>query len=189
MRREDFETLLERLLVSVVDGGSPPSIKAFQKTAELRDAVLSAWDAQAAELERERMRLSACGVVAVADTPASAARARDMLPEYRSDSCDLVARMVDRLMELRADVEEHRKERAEADKLAACITVGVGRKDAEALWVGVSLTAENAPRARVVETRNGDVLVRRGDGPLWPGGPTDAEIVALGATVLAWRKP
>lgn len=56
-----------------------------------------------AELERERMRLAACGVVALADTPESAAQAREMCDEYRSASCDDVARRVDECMTLRAE--------------------------------------------------------------------------------------
>lgn len=56
-----------------------------------------------AELERERMRLAACGVVAMANTPESAARARDIHPDYRSASCDDVARIVDSEMSLRAE--------------------------------------------------------------------------------------
>lgn len=55
------------------------------------------------ELERERMRLTACGVVAMADTPESAAKAREMRDEYRSASCDDVARRVDECMTLRAE--------------------------------------------------------------------------------------
>ena len=54
-----------------------------------------------AELERERLRLAACGVVALANTPESAAKARDMHADYRSASCDDVARAVDREMQLR----------------------------------------------------------------------------------------
>lgn len=57
-----------------------------------------------AELERERMRLAACGVVAMANTPESAARARDIHPDYRSASCDDVARAVDSEMSLRAEL-------------------------------------------------------------------------------------
>ena len=60
----------------------------------------------AAELERERMRLAACGVVALSDTPDSAAKARDMLPEYCSASCDDVARQVDECMQMRGEREE-----------------------------------------------------------------------------------
>ncbi len=56
-----------------------------------------------AELERERMRLAACGVVAMADTPESAAKAQEMRDEYRSASCDDVARRVDECMTLRAE--------------------------------------------------------------------------------------
>ena len=62
--------------------------------------------AVAAELERERMRLAACGVVALADTPDSAAKGREMLPEYRSASCDDVARRVDECMQMRVEREE-----------------------------------------------------------------------------------
>jgi hypothetical protein len=55
-----------------------------------------------AELERERLRLAACGVVALADTPESAAKARDMHPDYRSASLDDVIRQSDALMTARA---------------------------------------------------------------------------------------
>jgi cell division septum initiation protein DivIVA len=57
------------------------------------------------ELERERMRVIACGVVAMANTPENAARVREMHDDYRSASCDDVARMVDEQMRLRAEIE------------------------------------------------------------------------------------
>ena len=56
------------------------------------------------QLETERMRLAACGVVAMSNTPDSAVKVRDMLPQYYSASCDDVARLVDREMELRQQV-------------------------------------------------------------------------------------
>jgi hypothetical protein len=62
-----------------------------------------------AELETERMRLAACGVVAMANTPESAKAARDMHQDYRSASCDDVARMVDENMKLRADIAAERE--------------------------------------------------------------------------------
>jgi len=61
-----------------------------------------------AQLERERIRLAACGVVALSNTPESAARAREMLPEYESASCNDVARMVDKNMDLEAQLAELR---------------------------------------------------------------------------------
>lgn len=61
-----------------------------------------------AALETERMRLAACGVVAMADTPDSAEYARNMHPDYRSASCDDVARRVDECMALRKDAERYR---------------------------------------------------------------------------------
>lgn len=60
----------------------------------------------ARELGVERMRLAACGVVALANTPESAAKAREMLPEYHSGSCDTVASAVDREMALRGRLAE-----------------------------------------------------------------------------------
>lgn len=57
------------------------------------------------DCERERMRLAACGVVAISDTPESAKQARDMHSDYRSASCDDVARRVDECMRLRAENE------------------------------------------------------------------------------------
>lgn len=56
-----------------------------------------------AELERERTRLAACGVVAMADTKESAYQVRKMVEEYRSASFDDVARRVDECMALRAE--------------------------------------------------------------------------------------
>ena len=69
------------------------------------ERVIAERDALRAEVERERMRLVACGVVANANTPATAAEARKMHDDYRSASCDDVARAVDREMALRAEVE------------------------------------------------------------------------------------
>jgi len=58
-----------------------------------------------AELETERTRLAACGVVALANTPDSAKQAREMRPEYWSASCGDVARMVDENIKLRAMIQ------------------------------------------------------------------------------------
>lgn len=75
-----------------------------EAAAELRR--LDAENAQLrAELETERMRLAACGVVAMSNTPESAKRNREMKDEYWSASCQDVASMVDREMELRAELE------------------------------------------------------------------------------------
>lgn len=75
-------------------------------TADAKDAEITALRAQVerlkADLERERMRLVACGVVALANTAETAAKAREMSPEYWSASCGDVARAVDREMDLRA---------------------------------------------------------------------------------------
>jgi len=64
------------------------------------------------ELETERMRLAACGVVAMANTRESAEKARQMHPDYMSASCQDVMRAVDaemgyreRIAELEADAK------------------------------------------------------------------------------------
>lgn len=67
-----------------------------------------------AKLETERMRLAACGAVALADTPNSAKRTRDMHPDYRSAACDDVARRVDECIRLRAQVKQQAEVYAES---------------------------------------------------------------------------
>lgn len=62
-------------------------------------------DATLDELENERMRLAACGVVACADTPESAVEARKMHREYYSASCRDVEQRVDECIELREKVK------------------------------------------------------------------------------------
>lgn len=67
-------------------------------------------EARVRELEErlhlEQMRLAACGVVAQANTPESSMEARAMHPDYRSASCDDVAKAVDREMALRERVKK-----------------------------------------------------------------------------------
>jgi len=59
-----------------------------------------------AELERERIRLAACGVVAMSNTPESAEKSRQMQGMYWSASCEDVARAVDKQMQLAAELAE-----------------------------------------------------------------------------------
>lgn len=84
------------------------------------------------ELERERMRLAACGVVAMADTPESAQKARDMKEEYRSASCEDVARRVDECMALRAERGTLAAKLAELDGQEPVAWMGFGPRDGRA---------------------------------------------------------
>lgn len=59
-------------------------------------------------LEREQLRLAACGVIALADTPESAAEARQMHSDYESAALDSVKRRVDECIALRQMVRELR---------------------------------------------------------------------------------
>ena len=74
---------------------------------ELATATRERDEAQA-ELETERLRLAACGVVAMANTPESAARVRDILPKHFSASLHSVMGAVDREMDLRVEIERLR---------------------------------------------------------------------------------
>ena len=77
--------------------------------AELRrqhgeiEALKAERDALHKELDDERMKHAACGVIAMANTPESARKARDMHPAYRSASVRDVENAVDREMALRAE--------------------------------------------------------------------------------------
>lgn len=59
-------------------------------------------------LEREQMRLAACDVIAMCDTPASAAEARQMHSDHESAALDSVKRRVDECIALRQMVRELR---------------------------------------------------------------------------------
>ena len=61
-----------------------------------------------AALEREQIRLAACDVVAMSDTPESAAKARKMHPDYESAALESVKRRVDECIALRQMVRELR---------------------------------------------------------------------------------
>lgn len=78
-------------------------------------------DALKAELEIERIRLDACGVVAIADTPESAATVRYMREEYRSASFDDVARRVDECIALRTERDSLRLVCGEAYQMAGVL--------------------------------------------------------------------
>ena len=77
---------------------------AMTEAADTITALRAEVEQLKADLERERMRLAACGVVALSNTPESAAKARQMAPEYWSASCGDVERAVDREMALRSQL-------------------------------------------------------------------------------------
>jgi hypothetical protein len=99
------DRLTDNAEIDAAEGGNPDVIKLeLDAAAELR-RLSAENEALYGQLATERMRLSACGVVAQADTPESAAVARAMDPKFRSASCDDVARRVDECIALRAQVE------------------------------------------------------------------------------------
>lgn len=85
------------------------TIRALKEVQEEADrlrkhAGIKALEETQAELERTRLQLAACGVVARANTPESANSAREMCDDWKSASCDDVARAVDREMSLRVNL-------------------------------------------------------------------------------------
>lgn len=93
-------------LAETFDHPLPPEWSDMQAAAAELRRLHAENEGLRAELEREQMRLAACGVVAMSDTPESAGKARDMHPDYRSASCEDVARRVDECMHLRARIAE-----------------------------------------------------------------------------------
>lgn len=81
------------------------------------------------QLETERMRLAACGVVALANTRESAKEARDMHPDYWSASCGDVVRAVDAEMDLREQLASVAKERDEIAAQARMLDRMVDERD------------------------------------------------------------
>lgn len=78
------------------------------------------------DLERERIRLAVCGVVAMCDTPEAAARSRDMRQEYFSASCGDVIRRVEECIRLRKECDELRAKLANRDQIIAECAAAVG---------------------------------------------------------------
>jgi len=73
------------------------------------DALKADYGLRTKELETERIRLAACGVVALSNTAESAVKASEMHPDYRSASLGDVERAVDAEMTLREENERLRK--------------------------------------------------------------------------------
>lgn len=97
--------IIERLRRPIVRVNAEVALlcEAAIRAADEIERLTAERDEARAELERERIRLVACGVVAMSNTPESAARTREMHADYRSESCDAVASAVDREMALRAE--------------------------------------------------------------------------------------
>ena len=84
------------------NGDFPESEAKLARAAELlQQQVVKIQDLEQ-QLETERMRVVACGIIATSDTPFSAAKNRDCHPDYWSASADDIARQIDELMRLRA---------------------------------------------------------------------------------------
>ncbi len=87
------------------------------------------------QLETERVRLAACGGVAMANTPESAAKAREMLPQYRSASCDDVAAAVDREMALRQQLTDSQKREVMLRDALHAIAIEIATENLSAITV------------------------------------------------------
>jgi hypothetical protein len=72
------------------------------RAAELLQQQQAKIESLEQQLETERMRVVACGIIATSDTPLSAVKNRNCHPDYWSASADDIARQIDELMRLRA---------------------------------------------------------------------------------------
>jgi len=78
------------------------------------------------DLETERMRLSACGVIALCNTKKTADKQRKIHQDYKSDSLNNVIRAVDAEMDLREKLEHVQKQLVSAKVFVkAMANVGV----------------------------------------------------------------
>ena len=87
--------------VRMDEGYEEPAFK-FARAAELLQQQQAQIQELEQQLETERMRVVACGIIATSDTPFSAAKNRNCHPDYWSASADDIARQIDELMRLRA---------------------------------------------------------------------------------------
>lgn len=135
-----------------------------------------------AELEIEHVRLAACGVIALSNTPESAAKARQCKPEYWSASAEEVAKVVDSEMQLRQQVFNLQAELEATQK--AC-EVALSRQDeADQLYLQ-ALAAIEAKDVALVTCKTGvchdprDFDDKPGDGAQW----FNKELVANALTI------
>jgi hypothetical protein len=96
------------------------------------------------ELETERIRLAACGVIAMANTRDSAAKYREMHPDYESASAHDVAIAVDREMDLREQLAECKKLMEEATEYLWCIDSYASSQLAKRMVAAISTQKEEA---------------------------------------------
>ena len=130
----ELEEAAYEMETSLFDEDSHPDL--------LREAAnhIRAQEARIAELtenlETERMRLAACGVVAMANTPESAAKFRQMNDKYRSASLNDVIRCVDEEMKLRNQVAELTKDAEPAPAPAPkAVTADMVTDEVVAAWL------------------------------------------------------
>ena len=112
------------------------------------------------QLEVERMRLVACGVVAMANTPESAAINRQMKDEYRSGSLDDVIRIVDSEMALREQVLAQQARIVE-------LRDALEQSALDSATHGVTCGAVTILRAKALATPDDTAALKAHDDALW----------------------
>lgn len=120
---------------AVPDGVPPHYWVAVYTADQMRAYARAAIADRDAEIERLRMQLVACGVVAMSNTAASASWARDIHPDYRCASVDDVARAVDREMAERNRADERDAEIARLHaRIDAIVAKAPGAVTIEDAW-------------------------------------------------------
>lgn len=110
--------LINLLCIIHRDGGHYIQQHGLEKAYVDAVNILNRWKTLPDELETERMKVVACGVVAMANTRETAEEARKMRPEYRSASLGDVERAVDCEMQYREELAEREKQFAQAQMYA-----------------------------------------------------------------------
>ena len=152
---------LQKQLRELDDEGYQPSTGAIGNKAA--DALASSDEELARlreQLEVERMRLVACGVVAMANTPESAAINRQMKDEYRSGSLDDVIHIVDSEMALRKQVVAQQARIVE-------LRDALEQSALDSATHGVTCGAVTILRAKALATPDDTAALKAHDDALW----------------------
>ena len=121
-----------------------------------------------ADLEREQLRLSACGVIALSNTPESAAKARQIHDDYKSASCDDVARAVDREMALRAERDDINDRLRSADTESSALRGALiaAMEVVQREWTRVALSDSRAFKIVLRRIAELDAIIAQADAAL-----------------------
>ena len=155
--------LINLLCIIHRDGGHYIQQHGLEKAYVDAVNILNRWKTLPDELETERMKVVACGVVAMANTRETAEEARKMRPEYRSASLGDVERAVDCEMQYREELTTIKEQRNEAVSAVQRLTEGQPFDAvviADGIKRGVAATLQKAIETEHAEEQKKIVMLR-----------------------------